>query len=311
MLKQADFALLPALEALLEEANITRAATRLGISQPSLSAKLTQLRELLGDQLLVSAGNGRGMVLTPGARVLRGQVDQAMRSARAALSSSISFDPLTSDATFRIVGNDNAAALALTSLLAEVAANGARGLRIALLRPDGRSLAERLESGDADLAVAMDEPPAGTNHLHRRPILKDGFATAQRKGHPRGSGPLDLDAFCAAGHLMVATQQSSFSGTVDDALRRLGRKRRVTLSIHAYALAPLIVAETDLLTTLPRRLLERFSDRLDLFEPPLELGTFTLVALWHERTHDHPASRWVRDRIFAAGNLRTRDQRAR
>jgi DNA-binding transcriptional LysR family regulator len=301
MLKQTDYALLPALEALLDESNITRAAVRLGISQPSVSAKLTRLRDLLGDPLLVPAGNGRGMVLTPGARQLRPKVDAAMRATTAALSSAMSFDPQTSDATFRIVGNDNAAALTLTSLLAEVAANGAQGLRIALLRPNERSMVERLETGEADLAITVDQPLPGATHLHRRPIVKDRFATAQRKDHPRGSGPLDIDSFCAAGHLMVASEQSSFTGTVDDALRKLGRTRRVTLSIQAYALAPLIVAQTDLLTTLPRRLLVGFSDRLDLFEPPLDLGTFTPVALWHDRTHDDPASRWVRGRIFAGG----------
>lgn len=306
VLGAADLALLPALDVLLTEVNVTRAAQRLGISQPALSAKLGRLRDLIGDPLLVPSGNGRGMVLTPRATLLRVQVREALAGVGAALGTAPVFDPATSRATLRVVATDNAAALTLAVLLADLAANKAHGLRVALLRPDGRSIAERLESGDADLAIAADAPLPGGGQLRRRPVLQDRFATAQRKGHPRGTGPLDLEAFCAADHLLVSGEDGGFSGTVDHALTELGLSRRVVLSVHSYTLAPLITTLSDLLVTLPHGLLEHHGDRLDLFEPPIALDPFSLVVLWHDRTHDDPANRWVRERLFAADPVRGR-----
>ncbi|WP_322101926.1 LysR family transcriptional regulator [Paraburkholderia sp. J41] len=301
----ADLSLLPALDALLDEANVTRAAERLGISQPSLSAKLARLRVLTGDPLLVPSGSGRGMVLTPSATRLRIQAREALRQAEAALRAAPAFEPDTSHATLRIIANDNSAALMLPSMLAEIIAHGARRIRIALLRPNEKPLAERLEAGDADIAIALDRTLPGGERLHRRPILLDRFVTAQRKGHPRGSTPLNLDGFCAAIHLLVSGESGSFSGVVDEQLRALGRTRQVALSLHSYTLAPLVIARSDLLGTLPRRLLDQYAVDLDLFEPPLEIEPFTLVALWHDRVHDDGANRWLRERLFAVMGMTT------
>ena len=241
------------------------------------------------------------MVLTPRAMLLRVQVREALAGVGAALGAAPVFDPATSRATLRIVASDNTAALTLAVLLADLAATKVHGLRVALLRPDRRSIAERLESGDADLAIAADLPLPRGGQLRRRPILQDRFATAQRKGHPRGTGPLDLQVFCAADHLLVSSEDGGFSGPVDHALAGLGVSRRVVLTVHSYTLAPLIMTLSDLLVTLPRSLLEHYVDRLDLFEPPVALDPFSLVVLWHDRTHDDPANRWVRERLFAAG----------
>jgi DNA-binding transcriptional LysR family regulator len=303
MISPIDMALLPALDALLTESNVTRAAARLGISQPALSAKLARLRDLTGDRLLVPSGKGRGMVLTPRAVALRTRIREALAVAEAALGDHAGFDPSTSRATVRIIANDNAASLTLAVLLAGIAGSKASGVRVALLRPDGRRLADRLEQGEADLAVSAEEAPAGSDALYRHVILTDRYATAQRRDHPRGAGALDLDAFCAADHLIVS-DGAAFDGMIDDALRALGRSRRVTLSVHSYLLAPMIAARSDLLVTLPRQLLEQNGDGLELFEPPLPLPAVVLSAFWHQRTDGDPVNRWLRECLFAPGVAR-------
>ena len=148
-----------------------------------------------------------------------------------------------------------------------------------------------LQDGDADLAIsAEDELPGGEN-LHRRVLLRDSYATGQRREHPRGTAPLDLDAFCAADHLIVS-DSASFEGMIDTALHVAGRTRRVVLSVHSYLIAPLVASRNDLLVTLPRQLLARQEPALGLFEPPLRLADVALKAFWHVRTHDDPVNRW-------------------
>lgn len=303
MIAPIDMALLPALDALLTEGNVTRAAIRLGISQPALSAKLARLRDLTGDALLVPSGRGRGMVLTPRGVALRTRIREALAVAEAALGDHAGFDPSTSRATVRIIANDNAASVTLAVLLAGIASSKARGVRVALLRPDGRRLADRLEQGEADLAVSAEDAPAGGDALYRHVILTDRYATAQRRDHSRGPGALDLDAFCAADHLIVS-DGAAFDGMIDDALRALDRSRRVTLSVHSYLLAPMIAARSDLLVTLPRQLLEQNGDGVELFEPPLSLPAVALSAFWHQRTDGDPVNRWLRECLFTRGVFR-------
>ncbi len=302
--------LLPAFAALLEEANVTRAAAREGVSQPSMTAKLARLRDLTGDALLVPSGSGRGMVLTPRAALMRPTILEALATSAAALRGFVGFDPVTSQATLRIIASDNAATLVAATLLADLAATGARGLRIRLLGPGEAPVARRLERGDADFAIATATAVPGAKRLHRHLVLTDALATAQRKGHPRGTAPLGLDDFCAADHLLVESGHGAFQRVVDDALARLGRTRRVALSCESYALAPMIAARSDLMVTLPRLLLTGFGDRLDLFDPPLPLKRFTVFAMWHDRTHHDPVNLWVRSQLFAALEARQREEGA-
>lgn len=159
---------------------------------------------------------------------------------------------------------------------------------------------ERLEGGTIDLLVA----PAREGHgaLMARALFADAFLTAQRKGRPRGTAPPDLDGFCALDHLIVSTEGGSFSGVVDRSLAALGRTRRVALSIQSYSLAPIIVAASEYVCTLPIRLLRRHAANLDLFEPPLTLREPQLVALWHARNQEDQGHIWLRERLSRAAD---------
>jgi DNA-binding transcriptional LysR family regulator len=291
-----DLDLLSALEALLQDRNVTRAATRLGISQPALSARLTRLRGLLGDRLFVPAPNGRGVVPTPRAEALIPLVSNVMRQI-AAIMEPVTFDPKSSSRVFTLALQENPAIMLGPGLAQRVRA-AAPGLRLRLAVPDRKQISTLLESGDIDIFVggATD----AENSWIGRSLFDDDFATAQRKGHPRGTGPIDLEEFCSHAHLLVSSAGDPFTGVIDRALDEIGRTRFVAMSVQSYAVAPTIIAGSDLLCTLPTRMLRRFDAALDLFAPPVPLKPIAISAYWHLRHQEDPGHSWLREQLFAA-----------
>ncbi|WP_207482782.1 LysR family transcriptional regulator [Arenibaculum pallidiluteum] len=295
-LAEIDLGLLLALEALLRERNVTRAAMGLGIGQPALSARLNRLRQIFADPLFVPAATGRGVVPTPRAMELQAELADVLGRLRRMVEGPAAFDPAWTRRTFVIAIHENpAVALApgLVARLTEIAPHA----RLALVHPS-RDIVERLERGEVDVLVTA--PDVAKGELMQRPLFEDSFVTAQRKGHPRGTGPLDLDTFCALDHLLISADGGGFSGLVDDALAALGRSRRVAVSIQTYALAPVILARSQCVCTLPRRFLSRFAQELDLAPTPLDLPPARLVALWHPRSQEDRGHAWLRDCLYQA-----------
>ena len=289
--------LLLTLDALLRDENVTRAAERLGITQSALSGRLNRLRQVLNDPLFMPSSSGRGVTPTPHALALKHELDQILERLREFAQKSQVFDPASSERTFRIAATDNPAAIIAPGLLPLIHAR-APGVRIALTFPDMARIGAHLERGDVDLFIgATDDVP---QDLIGRTLFDDEFVTAQRIGHPRGTGALSLDEFCSLDHLLISSSGGLFSGIIDGALAEHGRSRRVSVSVQSYALAPLVLASTDCLCTLPRRFLERFTHSLDLFEPPLELGKFALKLFWHSRMAADPAHQWLRSMVVEA-----------
>lgn len=301
-LRQLDADLLMALDALLEDLNVTQAARRLGITQSAMSARLARLRTVFDDRLFVSTSHGRGVVATPRALAMRESVARAIAALEALVEPDGGFDPRSSARTFTIAMHDNPAGMLAPTLISRCRAL-APEVKIAIVLPGGYKLDAALESGDVDLLIASQ----ATAHADwvRRVIVKERLATAQRKGHPRGDVALDLDAYCALDHLIVSTDGGGFTGMVDEVLAANGRERRVLASVQSYALAPLIVAGSDLVCTLPRSLLSRFVPAVELFEPPLDLGEYELSAFWHARRQDDPAHAWLREQISGAARVAT------
>lgn len=295
-LADIDAGLLLALDALLEDRNVTHAALRLGISQPALSARLARLREMFADPLFVAATAGRGVVPTPRALALQGELAEILSRLRRLLDGPARFDPQRTRRTFVLAAYENPAAILTPGLVAQLTAE-APGARLAVVGP-GSDIVERLERGTVDLLVAGAE--TADSDLMRRVLFEDRLVTAQRHGHPRGMSALDLDTFCALDHLLISADGGGFSGLVDAGLAAIGRTRRVTVSIQSYALAPVILAVNDCVCTLPRRFLERFAKELDLFAPPVELASTRLWALWHPRSQDDQGHTWFRERLYAA-----------
>ncbi len=276
-LRQLDADLLMALDALLEDLNVTQAARRLGITQSAMSARLARLRTVFDDRLFVSTSHGRGVVATPRALAMRESVARAIAALEALVEPDGGFDPRSSARTFTIAMHDNPAGMLAPTLISRCRAL-APEVKIAIVLPGGYELDAALESGDVDLLIAS-QATAHADWVRRVIVERSGSPQHSGRATHEADGALDLDAYCALDHLIVSTDGGGFTGMVDEVLAANGRERRVLASVQSYALAPLIVAGSDLVCTLPRSLLSRFVPAVELFEPPLDLGEYELGVL--------------------------------
>jgi len=291
-IRNLDLNLLKALDALLEERNVTRAAARLGLTQPAVSAMLTRLRESFDDPLFVRAQ--RGIVPTLRATQLAGAVRQVLTDVGALLRPG-AFDPAKADFTMTLAATDYALQVIAVPFLAALRRRSP-DIRVAVRPVDGDQSLSPFESGDLDLALMTPEfaPP----DLHARRLLDESYVCVMRDRHPAGSkGRLSLDAFCGHDHALVSYSGDRFWGPTDGALAKLGRKRRVVLSVTSFLVLTQVLRTTDLMAVVPRRLVSA-AKGLRILEPPIEVPGFTKLAVWHERTHRDPGHQWARSILF-------------
>jgi DNA-binding transcriptional LysR family regulator len=290
--KRPDLNLLLALEALLAERNVTRAARRLNLSQPALSAQLARLRAIFGDQLMIPTS--RGVLPTATASELEVPLRQALDQVRALLGRAQRFDPSAAENSFTICSSDYMQVAVLLPFLLHAHAIAPK-VRFRL-RVDGAPLARAgLESGDVDVAFIRTGQPEIAG-LHSAKVLTERYVGIARRG-AAARAEMTLDRFLAAHHVLVSPGGDGFSGPTDAALAAIGRERRVAFAVASFVALIEIVAESDLLGIAPERLARRHLDRLDLFAPPIEVPGFDISMVWHERTHDHPAHCWLRDQL--------------
>lgn len=286
---------LTALDALLQERNVRRAAERCGVTQSAMSHALRQLREALGDPLLLRSGNA--MLLTPRAEAIRAPLHHALAQVRAAVQARPGFDAETSTRRFSIACSD-AVAVTLMPALARDLWRAAPGVGLDL-RPSGvERVPELLESGELDLLVSPLRP--GAPGLKAQALYRTGWRVVCNRTVARAGRPLDLDRYCALPHAIIGAHGGA--GVVDEALARLGRTRRVTLALPYFMAASAILEETDHVVTLPDGLAAQLvrGRRLVHLEPPLRLPTARVFAVWHERFDREPGARWLRERLLAA-----------
>ena len=295
-LASIDLNLLVALDALLEERHVTRAARRIGRTQSATSHSLARLREILGDPLLVRSG--AVLVPTPRAIELAGPVRAILDAIRRTLAGA-RFEPATASRTFSIASADYGELVVLPPLL-EATARGAAGIDL-VVRPAPADAAAELGTGGLDLVIGVAMMDGAS--IHRRTLFDDDFVCVVRARHPVLRRGLDLDRFCEMGHVFIAPRGTR-GGVVDDALAKKKRSRRVVAMVPTFLAAPAIVAGTDLVLTMPRRLADRLAVAFDLrvLEPPLALPRFTTSAYWHERLQHDPGHTWLRGAI--AGTAR-------
>ena len=290
-----DLNLLVALDALLGEKNVTRAASRIGITQSACSHALARLRALTGDEILVRGP--AGMVPTVRAEAMAAPVRHALDDMKRALAPPRPFDPRTASLRF-VMGSSDHVELALLPRVVARLAREAPGIELrALVAGDEPSA---LLAGTLDLAFAPLRPVDERSGVHARKLFDDRFVCVVRKGHALAGKKLTLARFVAASHALIAPRGTE-GGFVDDALARMGMRRRVAVALPHFLVAPHIVANSDLVLTLAARIAAVLVEPLGLavLTPPAELGLegFVVSASWHERTHGDPARRWVREVI--------------
>jgi len=290
-LSSVDLNLLKLFDALVRERSVTRAGLHLGLSQPATSRALARLRTMLGDRLLV---RGRlGLELTPRAEALAGPVSRLLDAARGIVAPAV-FDPAHATGRIAIAAHDHLSLVVLAGLVARFERH-APALSLHVAPPVGDNVG-LVEEGTADLALGLFETVPGS--LHRRRLYTDDFVCLVRAAHPVLDEGLGLERYLALRHVAV-TISGVGESTVDAALSACGHARRVALRVPHFLAGAMLVADSDMILTLPRRLARRLASQLPLalVDLPLQVPPVAPAMIWHERVHGDPAHAWVRQQL--------------
>ena len=293
-LRLPDLKLLIVFDAVMAERNITRAAKRLGISQPALSAALARLRDVLDDRLFIRGADG--MKPTPRALELAVPVADALRKLQSAVEQRI-FVPAEADHTFRLAMSPHASTVLLPPLMQRLRAK-APGVRIRVVPKLNARIPAMLDANDVDFVVGFS--PELPRRFSVIELLRDEFVCVMRKGHPLAKQKMTLERFSNAHHVLI-TAGGEETNLFDDDLRDVGRKRPISLSVNEYLAGLLVISQTDLITGLFRRILhiaQHFND-LAIVARPLPMAPRSIRLAWHEGLSNHPAYDWLRDEIIA------------
>ena len=298
MRETLDVHLLRVLHTVVTETSVSRAADRLDISQPAVSAALKRLRDLTGDALLVRTRNG--MAPTTRALELMAHATRALNGIDAIVQHGQKFVPAKSVRVFSVAAPDYLDARFLPGLIQRVGrlAPNAR-LSIRPLTAD-MDYERQLEEGDIDVVVAnWPNPPP---YLRLSPLYDDEVVVMLRTGHPLAKKSALTGAdYRAAQHIAPVRYAGGVRGSIDGHLAALGMERMHRVSLAYFSLVPLVLEQTDLLFTTGRRFAESCSRiaPLKIFKAPLNFPPMKFYQLWHERTHDAPAAKWLREQIGA------------
>lgn len=305
-----DLNLLRVFDEVMAERSLTKAAHNLALTQPAVSNAMRRLRDTLGDDLV--RRSGQGLEPTPRANALWPAVREALRQLQESLSPS-PFEPTTSTATFVLAMADATAAELVPGLLA-VIERDAPGVNVRVVPLSTRDPRGLLDSESADLAIghfpavladltASAQSGGAVQFVHQR--LYDGeYVCVMRRDHPLSQGPLTLNRFCAAKHLLVSFSGRPY-GFVDEALASLGRERRIVLTVNQFFTAGRVVVQSDLLTVLPRHFVRVASvgDELVMRKLPFDMPVVHVDALWHQRVQQSSAHQWLRSAVVVSAKL--------
>lgn len=293
-LRSVDLNLLVALNALLTELHVTRAADKVGLSQPAMSNALSRLRHIFRDDLLVRTATG--MQATERALELAEPVRQVLRQIERVLDSEPSFDPATSSRAFTLRLSDLLGLLLLPPLFKRLR-HEAPNLDFDIVHMPPARTVEAIEKDEVDMAVSM-----GLSHatsIRSQPLMADRMVCVMRSGHPGATGPLTIASFLEAKHLKVSMSPMDLR-FVDDVLSRQGLARRVSLNVPHWLLVPHVLEQSELLSVMPHRLALALGSRsLAIRELPFASDPFEWSLYWHRRHEGNRSLLWLRNTLAA------------
>jgi DNA-binding transcriptional LysR family regulator len=288
-----DLNLLPIFVTLMEERSVTRAAERLGITQPALSNSLARLRTTLRDPLFIR--ERYGIQPTPVARELAPVIADALARIDDLVRGQQDFDPASADRQFTIAPSSYVE-LALVPAIVARLQEEAPGVRLRVI-PFGTDLAETgAVSGTTALVLGrIVEPPENLVVQH---LFDDGLACVVRADHPDIGDTLSREQFERLRHVNIMPPGRLRAGLFLE-FERQGVQRDVAVSVTSFLAAPEMVAVTDYCTLLPQLVCRRLAHdrRLKILPAPIDLGTFPVEMAWHVRYRHDPAHRWLRGLI--------------
>lgn len=287
-----DLNLLKALDALLDERSVTRAASRLALTQPAVSGMLNRLRDRFDDPLFIRAPHG--IVPTNRALALAEPVKRILSEINVLLQPE-TFNPAELHMTFEIAANDNdMQSIGLPFVLA--LKRQAPHVKVVFSSFHHLDIQARLSRGGLDLILW--DPDNAFPSLHSRTLYHERYVCVMRKGHPAAAlDSLSLDQFCSFEHVLVSYEGAKFAGVTDEALAKIGRRRHVSLSITSFLLLPSILKKSDFIAVAPEHLVRGVSG-LKVMDPPISIPGYTKIMAWHERNHADQAQQWLRQVMY-------------
>ena len=305
-----DLNLLRVFNEVMTERSLTRAAHKLSLTQPAVSNAIQRLRSVLGDELLQR--QGQGVAPTPRALALWPQVQDALRQLQHTLAPEM-FVPSKSTHAFVLAMADSTAAELFPGLM-DVMDHQAPGVSIRALPLTTRDPRQLLNDELADMAIgyfpavmagltAQSQAGEVIPFEHQR-LYSSNYVCVMRRGHPLAQQSLSLDDYCNARHLLVSFSGRPY-GFVDEALAFLERKRRIVLTVNQFFTAGRVVANSNLLTVLPRHFFNvtGYADQLLMRELPFEVPAVHVDAVWHRRLQHDGAHQWLRSVLLHLPHL--------
>ena len=291
-LARIDLNLLVALDVLLAERSVTRAAARVGLGQSAMSHNLARLRALFGDELLTRGP--QGMRPTPRALALADPVRTALAGIEALVSREEAFDPRTADRLFRIGLPDSSEILLGPALLAHLC-DAAPGVRLRLHSTDGLAILDEIDADRLDLGIGIGPFAAGQTHHKQRLLRTDTYLCMFNAALIGVEPPILLDDYVRLPHVLTSLRRGE-RGVVDEALEKLGLARRVALTTPRFMSVPFVVARAPVVTTMHARLARFFAAELglSLSPPPVALPEVPISMVWHASHDRDPAHAWLR-----------------
>jgi LysR family transcriptional activator of mexEF-oprN operon len=299
-LASTDLNLLVAFDALMAERSVTRAGQRIGLGQPGMSAALARLRATFGDELFVRIP-GKPMRPTTRAIALHAAIAEILAGVSRVLDTGGTFDPAAARANIRIATGDPAGTVVAPRLLG-LLCKEAPGINIRLVVLDKRDAFDRLDRGDIDLVFStFTRVP---KRIRRERLFTDTYVCIVRRDHASRAvrQTLDLETYVTTPHIL-ATLAADDRGIVDEALTKLGLRRRVAVTVPNVYLIPRLVAETGMISHLPRRIAAEMLRGYDLvmFPPPVALPEWHIDMYWGAASASEPTTSWIRSRLSGIG----------
>ena len=298
-LRTFDLNLLVAFDVLMRELNVTRAAEQMFVTQSAMSHILHRLRQQLDDPLLVKTPSGmkpteRALTLIEPVRALLSEMEQLIQPP-------LEFEASTSQRRFVLAATDYLEFLLMPALTGSID-QIAPGIDIHVKRTEASFPVAQLENGSLDVVLGFESVLNAPAHLCCQKLFDDQMVCVVRQNHPMIRNAPSLEDYIAVPHILISWKGTP-SGIIDQYLLELGLERRIKLIVPNFLSAPLIVAQSDMILSLPYKIAERFTKfvPLEIFPVPIKLPTYDLVMIWHPLRDKDPAHFWLRDKILTIG----------
>lgn len=291
-MKDVDLNLLGVFDAIMTERSVTKAAERLAMTQPAVSNAVNRIRHTYGDPLFVK--NGRGIQPTPKAMLLWQQIREPLHNLREAVDPP-EFDPARAVRRFRIAVSDVTAQLVWLPLR-QLIEREAPGIDIHAVPYTIQGGPRQLMNAEVELSIGLF--PEDERDLRTSWLFDSHYLCAMRRDHPLADGPMTLDKFVKADHLLVSLSGDP-SSEIDLVLAQLGMRRRVAVTVNQFSLVPELLRGTDLIALVPRSVAgcSAFFSQLFVTTAPMELPTKRISMAWHARHDRDSGHAWLRQQV--------------